>query len=306
MRILKAFFSIHLGRVLRISVIFGTLLWNIVRNWLVGFVLDLAGKRGYTVIALLLSAYFGLYLIYEAAHDRQMNRATFERSMLLSMVSAANRAQFIAAMKNFGTIQAMSIVAEPQLAGPLSWGSKIMPNYEPLHKWAKYSLSECRETTCGVTIAKNSNTASGNYRIDLYGAILRGAYLRCSDLQNSRLTESDMREANLSFSNLKGSDLGFVNLGRANLEHANLEGVNWELVLSSFFDPKLDQANLNGTNLRGAKGLTCDVLRTGNNWERSCRDEALLCGGRENERVDACKAFENIDAIDCLDTRGTE
>src|SRR5262249_13175141 len=109
------------------------------------------GPKGYLAFVTLITAYFGLYSLLLARHERLTNRALFERSTFISMVSSGNRGSFIAAMKNFGPIQNVVVPPEPS-AWPLFknwWSVGSTPNKEPLWLWARHFLALCTPEQCG-------------------------------------------------------------------------------------------------------------------------------------------------------------
>jgi hypothetical protein len=67
-------------------------------------------RRGYLLIATLVAAYVGLYSVMEARHERQANRALFERANFMTMVASGHRGNFIAAMQTFGPVQTMTVL----------------------------------------------------------------------------------------------------------------------------------------------------------------------------------------------------
>ena len=70
---------------------------------------DLFGPFGYRtwllVFTTVVGAYFGLYAVMVARHDRLINRALFERNAFVTMVASGNRTSFVTAMKDFGPVQ---------------------------------------------------------------------------------------------------------------------------------------------------------------------------------------------------------
>lgn len=244
----------------------------------------LRGKTGYRVvvpvIVTLVGAYFGLYAIMEARHERRLNRAAFERSAFTDLVTSNNRGAFIAAMKRFGPIQTMEVPAEPYLWMPWNWwGKPDQPNKEPLRSWAQHFFSLCTPQDCGEpdkNEPQNQNKGTrinlreadlysadlhevdlrgaGLHRADLreanlYRADLRNANLHRADLRGSNLNEADLREAGLYKADLQGADLNKAKLSQTNLYGARLMGVN--LIVVALDRVNLIGANLDGTNLNG-------------------------------------------------------
>ena len=159
-------------------------LWRILTVWGCGFRTSLKGPYGYRSLATLIGIYVGLYAIIEARHERQMNRALFERSTFISMVSSGDRGTFIAAMKHFGPLQTISIFSEPLLLYPWTWWRKETPNMDPLWRWAEAKLPSCTSEKCGYS--ENEE----DYRIDLRQAILQGAKLQDVDFSKGNYTQS--------------------------------------------------------------------------------------------------------------------
>lgn len=258
-------------------------------DWLYGSLRYVFGPRGFRAIPVIVSLYIGFYALFEASHERQMNRATFERAMFVDMVSSNNRGQFVAAMKDFGRVQTITAKVEPSFLYPVNWFTSDMPNYTSLYTWARYTLSECTAQECGIVCELDCDDDRSKYRIDLYGADLRETGLCYVDLSYSRLSRAKMSKADLRFSDLTGSDLRDANMQGAVLKNAKLYGAIFGTVLENApFSTDLSNADLHHADLRAAKGLHCDDLRSANHWEKSCRDNQLLCGGRRMERDAAC------------------
>lgn len=228
----------------------------------------MVGPRGYRGIAVVMAAYIGLYSIMEARHERQMNLAAFERNMFITMVESQNASAFVAAMKNFGPIQTMSVYKEPSLFAPWTWWDKTKPNVEPLYLWALHRLSNCTPESCSV---------SGSVRIDLTGADLNGAILHKIDLSESELLLADLREAILIETNLRGARLIGADLRNSKLHVPRLESA--EFGVPHIPSPSSATASLRYTDLRGAEGLSCTDLEAARNWDQSCRDQELSCNG---------------------------
>ncbi len=72
---------------------------SVVRGWGKSAWESFVGPRGYLALVTLFGAYVGYYSIVEARHERNMNRASFERATFMSMVSSGNPASLTAAMK---------------------------------------------------------------------------------------------------------------------------------------------------------------------------------------------------------------
>ena len=102
--------------------------------------------------------------------------------------------------------------------------------------------------------------------INLQKANLKEAKLQLANLNNAVLNGAKMRrakmqEANLQRANLENADLRDVNLFESNLQFANLE--NADLRGAQFSEEVLfTQANLKGTNLTGATGLTTGQIES--------------------------------------------
>ena len=217
-------------------------LFALLGRWRQNIWYDLTGPYGYRVwivlVTTVVGAYFTLYAVTEARHDRLLNRALFERNTFITMVSSGNRSNFTTAMKEFGPVQTVSALRAPSLREPSRWLEASRPNMDQLYRWALYRLSRCVPEECGTTF-KN-----GNYRIDLSSANLQGARLK-----DTSLYQSDFRGSNLMHADLRDARLMESNLIDADLRGADLRGaVLWSADLSD--------SDLRGSDLRGA-----DVLK---------------------------------------------
>jgi hypothetical protein len=248
-------------------------------------------RQGYLLIPTIIAAYAGMYAIMEASHERQANRALFERSIFMTMVTASNRATFVAAMKTFGPVQTRIVPGDPHFFDPRTWiRTSEMPNREPLRLWAASFFPFCKVETCGKPQEQekpwridlsdaNLSEADLSYQADrseikrpdliipckrLYGAgeliddwderpgiDLHEANLRRADLFESDLTEADLRGACLAEARLEGFPSG-VNLQRAKLQGADLHGAC--LARTQFAHATFDEmTNLRGADLSGAE-----------------------------------------------------
>lgn len=249
-----------------------------VRVWTTGFWADLKGPRAYKGLTVIVAAYFGMFAMVEARHERQINRASFERNVFLTMVSSGNRGAFVAAMKNFGPVQLVSAFVEPEINKPWNWWDKSYPNRESLLVWAANSLRLCTCEKCGE---------SNDYRIDLKWAVLRQAHLRPAAVSRTRI---DLSGSNLHMADLNGADLRSADLRYANLMAADLRGANLRFsdLRAAVFDSYTNQGPIFGTDLRGtmlqgsdlrkAQGLECNDIRKAVGWQEAYRDEGLACG----------------------------
>jgi hypothetical protein len=199
-------------------------LLRVVWSWLHNAFQSLTGETGYRVIVAsivtIIGAYFGLYAVMEARHERRMNRAAFERSAFIDLVTSNNRGAFIAAMKNFGPVQTIEVPWEPDVWPPWKlldwWGKATQPNWEPLHTWALHFLPLCTPQLCGRPDDTAPEKPDKGVRIELFWANLRGAYLFRANLRGADLGGADLGGANLFLANLRGADLFGVNLRGAN------------------------------------------------------------------------------------------
>lgn len=256
------------------------------RIWMHHLARDLFGPYGYRtwiiVLTTVTTAYFGAYAIIESRHDRQLNRALFERNTFITMVTSENRGTFLAAMENFGPIQTIATPSEPSIFCPLRWFRTEMPNVEPMRRWAQNYFGQCKAEKCGIV------DDNGGYRIDLLGANFANAILPKIQLSKSRLMNADLRGANLqgaflSGSNLLHADLRGADLKNAHLNSAGLDGADLRKAILSGADltkaifrtpgrtvelngfevpvPMRKPAQLQGADLATVKGLTVDQLK---------------------------------------------
>ena len=214
------------------------------RIWISNLSRDLFGPYGYRTwivcVTTIVAAYFSIYAVLESRHDRQLNRALFERNTFMTMVSSGNAGMFVAAIKDFGPIQKISVPIAPTLFMPWKWAEQEFPNEEPLLRWAKHRFPLCTARECGFV----DNSGNDVFLIDLVGADLQNANLEEVFLVNSRLTN-----ARLDGSNLRGAYL----IG-ALLESATARGVDLR-------NADLTSAVLNGTDLMDSDLREADLLR---------------------------------------------
>lgn len=227
----------------------------LVSMWCVDAFEYLRGKTGYRVfvpaVVTLVGAYFGLYAVMEARHERRMNRAAFERSAFIDLVTSDKRGAVIAAMKNFGPIQSMKVPPEPKVWPPWQmptwwWGKPSTPNLRPLGTWAQNFLPLCTPDLCG---RPNTKDPEKGVRIDLTGA----------NLTNANLIEIDLRDADLSGTHLINADLNGAFLRRANLRRSVLHDA--DLARADLRGAYLDSADLSGADLHSADLSHADLTK---------------------------------------------
>jgi uncharacterized protein YjbI with pentapeptide repeats len=91
------------------------------------------------------------------------------------------------------------------------------------------------------------------------------------DLSGAHLCGVDLIGVNLADADLRKADLRGANLTDAILTSAHLEGAD-------FFRTVLDNADLAGAHVVGARFLTASQLKTSRNWQSAYRDIELACG----------------------------
>lgn len=220
-------------------------------TWIRGFWNDVVGPRGYRGLAVIVAGYVGFFSIIEARHDRQLNFATTERNVFITIVSSGERGSFIAGMKTFGPTQTVSVFDEPSLFEAWNWRKETQPNLEPLYSWALYRLPLCTPEECGQP---------HGYRIDL-----QDADLNYSKLERIDLHDSDLRFARMNFSNLFSANLNRANLACASLIGSDLRNAELEgaiLKLTYLVGADLEGANLRNAHIEGHNPLAFLINRT--------------------------------------------
>ncbi len=96
---------------------------------------------------------------------------------------------------------------------------------------------------------------------NLKEAKLQTASLNSADLSNAKLRKAKLQETNLQRANFENADLRGVNFFEANLQFANLQNADLRGALFSE-EVLFTQANLKGTNLTGATGLTAGQIES--------------------------------------------
>jgi uncharacterized protein YjbI with pentapeptide repeats len=146
----------------------------------------------------------------------------------MTMVTSGKRGAFIAAMKNFGTVQNIQVPSEPALWPPCDgWFDTIQPNREPLWRWARYFLVHCTPDECG---SPNKEDPANEIRVDLRGVNFVNARLNRVDLHNANLQEASLSGADLLLANLEDAKLTDADITKTKLPRAWLSGVNMQNV----------------------------------------------------------------------------
>jgi uncharacterized protein YjbI with pentapeptide repeats len=100
----------------------------------------------------------------------------------------------------------------------------------------------------------------------------RAAHLDVTpDLSAAHLCGVDLMGADLAGADLRKADLRGADLSDAILTNARLDGAD-------FFRTVLDNADLAGAHVVGARFLTESQLKTSRNWQSAYRDPELGCG----------------------------
>ncbi|MDA0690994.1 MAG: pentapeptide repeat-containing protein [Nitrospinae bacterium] len=125
-------------------------------------------------------------------------------------------------------------------------------------------------------VEKNPDVVPDLFQADLRGkqlskfnlqkANLKEAKLQSCNLNNAVLSDAKLRKAklqetNLQRANFENADLREVNFFEANLQFANLQNADLRGALFSE-EVLFTQANLKGTNLTGATGLTAGQIES--------------------------------------------
>ena len=154
------------------------------------------------------------------------------------------------------------------------------------------------ESTDLVTIEELAKDA------DLTGRRVTDIYRGSLDLRGIILTGADVNDVGLGSANLVNAIFDGARLDNVHLARAKLFGASFRQTLLSrtdfssadlreadFTEARINDADASNTNgkiswtmtfkgadLRGVKGLTCDMLRKTNDWELAKRDAQLNCG----------------------------
>lgn len=207
-------------------------------RWLMNLFDGVIGDRGYLTVGSIIGGYLVVFGLIDAKHQQEETRASVERSLFITLVSA-NTSSFVAAMKSFGPIQTMPATEHPSLLKFWQWGRTYKPNGAPMLDWATWRLDEC-------TKGAKDCSLKGDVRLDLSGADLHHADLPVVNLSEADLRFAYLSGANLAGANLSGADLSGADLSGAYLALANLAGANlrfdleWRQILcKDALSPKL-------------------------------------------------------------------
>jgi hypothetical protein len=219
-------------------------------RWLVHLLDSIIGNSGYVAVGSVVAAYLAAFGLIDAKSTQEEGRASLERSLYITLVSAGNPASFVAGLKNFGPIQMMEVTEHPRLFSPLQWGQTYRPNRQPILDWAKWRFPLCSEEAydCVVNVESRDPSVSesrAHGRIDLRranltGADLHGADLHRADLRGAHMDGADLRGADLREADLTDADLHNADLHEADLRDASLRGTN----LLAFGIPGIGSAKL--------------------------------------------------------------
>ena len=256
----------------------GRRIQRVLWTWFVHFREDVTKPTGYRIlvpaVVTLIASYVGIYTLVEARHERQLNRATFERATFITLTTSSNGAAFIAGMKTFGQIQNMYIRAEPSLWKFWGWFRKYQPNYTPLRAWSSHFFSAYDGKANGTMDFRQANLREAKLSwANLPGTHLEGANLQQADLGWSNLRDAEMdyhilvdlprgiyrktRKTNLEEARLFRADLTGANLRGANLQNAIL--IETKLIGANLQGADLRKANMKKTDLRGANLYRADL-----------------------------------------------
>ncbi|MBI3092568.1 MAG: pentapeptide repeat-containing protein [Candidatus Tectomicrobia bacterium] len=260
-------------------------------NWGIEFFSKLRSREGYVLFFTIIGAYVALYAIFVSQHERQLNRALFERQAFLSMVSSNNREMIITAMKNFGPIQSIEVRQEPSLFKPWTWlpWNYLKPNESPLYLWAQTFLNQCEPGTCGYTKPRSGDS----YRIDLRLANLEGANLGMNWVLRANLNGADLLWAKLSKANLqramlRGALMGSVDLQGANLRWADLREACMglaTLVDTDLFEADLRKSSLRSADLKRANVTKADLRGADLCWARNLANDQIKSAKTNGETL---------------------
>ncbi len=97
-------------RVLRGGII---LLWqSLFKHWL-AHARHAFQSHGYLIFVTIAGAYVGLYAIFEARHERQLNRALFAQNRFMTLAASGNPGGLNAALAEYETLKDMDVLDEP-------------------------------------------------------------------------------------------------------------------------------------------------------------------------------------------------
>ena len=214
-------------------------------------------SRGYTAFGVVIAAYAFCYSLANEAYQRGELNASLKLSNFLTSVSGGNRPSFIAAIKDFSTVQNAESYEPPAFWPPTTWLQSTPPNRVFLRDWAKAIFEKCEEKDCGVD----------SYRIDLRSARLDRTRLWAVDFNRSDLTGVSAVQAELTSANFQRANISNGNFFRAYLQGADfrdatLQCARLERVQGAYVDggiegpdtaTQFDRADMRGVTADRAK-----------------------------------------------------
>ena len=149
----------------------------------------------------------------------------------------------------------------------------------------------------------NNRMVDCRYRVfvpglDLRDALIDNSKLSCSDLDSgdadartarfdsaylhdtswirTKAERASFRQASLISADFRGARLGNADFSGADLTQANFAFA--DLRGASFSGKSIEGVSVYKADLRGVSGLSCEELKSMDDWQSSCRDSHLLCG----------------------------
>jgi hypothetical protein len=144
----------------RLAVRSGFLMLDAPARWLMDLFDTVSGVRGYLAVGSVRAAYLAVYGVIDAKSTQEETRASVERSLFITLVSSNNAASFVAAMKEFGSIQVMPATEHPSLFPFWEWGRTYQPNREPMLRWAQERLGWCNKSAKDCSLKDDTRLAS--------------------------------------------------------------------------------------------------------------------------------------------------
>lgn len=146
---------------------------------------------------------------------------------------------------------------------------------------AQTDLTFDKDIKAAIVVIGRRNISLDPEGLSLYLSYsdLRGMSFFKEDHRNTRFVGADLRETNFYFSNLENTrfrraqlanaKFREANLSRSSLEDADLQGVDFRECI-------LQETDLKRANLKGAKGLTVEQIKSAKNWQTATYDDDLM------------------------------
>ena len=242
---------------------------------------------GITLIQTVATIIGGIAIFWNIVLSRQQLTASQEHNITERFLVAVEQLGHEQTAVRIGGIYALERIAQDSprdywsIMEVLAAFVRDRKGLEPGDKMAKQPLTYDKDIEAAIVVIGRRNTSLDPKGLSLYLSYsdLRGLSFFNDDHSNIRFVGCDLRDANFYFSNLKNTrfwkaqltnaKFHKADLSAARLEDANLQGADFRQCI-------LQGSDLKGANLKDAKGLTVEQIKSAHNWSEATFDAELM------------------------------